>query len=258
MIVLAVGCHPDDIEFMMGGTLLHFKDGGCALHYLNIANGSCGTARHEKAEIVRIRREEARRAAEILGAEYHESLADDLNVYFTRPLVGKVAAVMRQVQPDVVLTLSLEDYMEDHMAAARIAVTAAFVRGMRNFETDPPTPPFAKNVAIYHALPYGLREMMGREVEAEFFVDVGGVIERKVELLGKHESQRDWLDKSQGLGSYLATMREMARTVGKKSGKFDYAEGWRRHNPLGYGPAGADPLRRKLAGLCEPPGPALR
>jgi len=253
MIIFAIGCHPDDIEFMMGGTLLHLKDKGGVLHYLNIANGSCGTVRHEKPEIIRIRREEGRRAAEALGAIYHESLADDLDVYFTRRLVDKVAAVLRRVQPDIVLALSLEDYMEDHMAAARIAATAAFVRGMRNFETDPPTPPYHKDVVLYHTLPYGLCDMMRREVVPEFTVDVTGVIDRKTELLAGHESQRDWLDASQGLDSYLLTMREMTRTIGKKSGRFEYAEGWRRHSPLGYSAADADPLRARLAGLCEPP-----
>jgi LmbE family N-acetylglucosaminyl deacetylase len=253
MIVFAVGCHPDDIEFMMGGTLLHLRDRGCSLHYLNIANGSCGTAGYDKAEIIRIRREEGRRASESLGAVYHESLVDDLDVYFARPLLDKVAAILRRVQPDVVLTLSLEDYMEDHMAAARLAVTAAFVRGMRNFETDPPTPPYQKDVALYHALPYGLRDMMRREILPEFFVDVSGVIDRKIDLLARHESQRDWLDKSQGLDSYLLAMREMTKTVGVHSGRFEYAEGWRRHSALGYAASDTDPLRALLGGLCEPP-----
>ena len=46
LTVLAFGCHPDDIEFMMAGTLLLLKDLGVELHYINIANGSCGTAVH--------------------------------------------------------------------------------------------------------------------------------------------------------------------------------------------------------------------
>ena len=60
--VFALGCHPDDIEFMMAGTLFLLKDAGCELHYMALANGSCGTTRHSIEEIVRIRRQEAQNA----------------------------------------------------------------------------------------------------------------------------------------------------------------------------------------------------
>ena len=43
-IVLAIAAHPDDIEFMMAGTLLLLKQAGCETHYLNIANGRTNAA----------------------------------------------------------------------------------------------------------------------------------------------------------------------------------------------------------------------
>lgn len=253
MIVFAIGCHPDDIEFMMGGTLLLLKAKGCEVHYMNIANGSCGTQQYGKEEIIRIRREEGMRAAGLLGAAYHGSIADDLDVFYSQNLIGRVACVIRQVQPDILLTMSREDYMEDHMNAGRIAVTAAFVRGMRNYATNPPAPPYQKDVFLYHALPYGLKDMMRRTVTPEFYVDVSSVIEKKTEVLAAHVSQRDWLDKSQGLDSYLITMRDMMKDVGAMSGRFEFAEGWRRHSHLGYSAsAEADPLRDLLGSLCFP------
>ena len=42
---------PDDIEFMMAGTLFRLKEAGCEIHYMNVANGCCGTDRHEIDEI---------------------------------------------------------------------------------------------------------------------------------------------------------------------------------------------------------------
>jgi LmbE family N-acetylglucosaminyl deacetylase len=252
VIVFAIGSHPDDLEFMMGGTLLLLKDRGCALHYLNIANGSCGTQVHPKEEIIRIRREEGIRAAGYLGAVYHESLVDDLNVFYTPELIRRVAAPIREVQPDILLTLSLRDYMEDHMNAARVAVTAAFVRTMRNYDTVPPRPPTLKDMAVYHALPYGLVDMMRQPIVPEFYIDVGPVINRKAEFLSRHASQKDWLDKSQGLDSYIISMREMSREVGRMSGRFEFAEGWRRHVHLGYAGRDIDPLRDLLGPLCAP------
>ena len=250
MIVFAIGSHPDDLEFMMGGTLLHLRRRGCEVHYLNIANGSCGTQVHAKEKIIRIRREESIHAAKYLGAVYHESLVDDLDVFYAQDLIRRVAARVREVQPDILLTLSLEDYMEDHMNSARVAVTAGFVRTMRNFDTLPPTAPTMKDLAVYHSLPYGLTDMMRRPVIPEFYVDIGGVIEEKGEFLAKHFSQKDWLDKSQGLDSYIISMREMSRQVGAMSGRFDFAEGWRRHSHLGYAARDIDPLRELLGELC--------
>ncbi len=250
MIVFAIGSHPDDIEFMMGGTLLLLKDRGHELHYMNIANGSCGTEVHSKEEIIRIRREESLRAASSIGAVYHESITDDLAVFYTQELISRVAAVMREVKPDIVLTLSLKDYMEDHMNAARIAVTALFVRTMRNYETVPPRPPILKDTALYHALPYGLTDMVRQPVVPEFYVDVTSVIDRKADFLANHVSQKAWLDRSQGLDSYLIAMKEMSRKVGAMSGRCEYAEGWRQHSHLGYAATDIRPLQENLGSLC--------
>ena len=80
--VFAIAAHPDDIEFLMAGTLILLRRAGWEAHCLCIANGSCGTADLERDEIVRIRREEARAAAESIGAVYHESLVDDLQIFY--------------------------------------------------------------------------------------------------------------------------------------------------------------------------------
>jgi LmbE family N-acetylglucosaminyl deacetylase len=252
MIAFAIGSHPDDIEFMMGGTLLLLKERGCEIHYMNIANGSCGTQIHAKEEIIRIRREESMRAAAYAGAVYHESIVDDLAVFYSQDLISRVAAVVREVKPDIVLTLSLLDYMEDHMNAARIAVTASFVRTMRNYETSPSRPSILKDTALFHALPYGLTDMIRRPVVPEFYVDVTSVIDRKAEFLSRHASQKDWLDKSQGLDSYLIAMREMSRKVGAMSGRLEYAEGWRQHSHLGYAATDINPLQDLLGPLYIP------
>jgi hypothetical protein len=52
----AIAAHPDDIEFMMAGTLLLLKRAGYEIHYMNVANGSCGTAALPKEQIIDIRR----------------------------------------------------------------------------------------------------------------------------------------------------------------------------------------------------------
>jgi hypothetical protein len=76
---------------------------------------------------------------------------------------------------------------------------------------------------------------------------VGSVMKEKAAMLACHKSQQQWLDTSQGLNSYIETMRDLMREVGGMSGRYEYAEGWRRHVHLGLCSADADPLRKALA-----------
>jgi N-acetylglucosamine malate deacetylase 1 len=246
-VVLAIGCHPDDIEFMMGGTLLLLNELGAHIHYMNIANGNCGTLEYNRTEIAMVREREARQAARYAGATWYPSIANDLEVTYDLDLVRKVAAVVRQVAPDIVLVPALQDYMEDHMNTARIAVTAVFARSMPNFETIPPVQNILKEVALYHALPYGLHDGLGVKIRPQFFVDISTVIDQKETMLSYHQSQRNWLDDSQKLDSYLQTMRDMSAQVGSDSTHFAFAEGWIHHNPLGYSSPDFRPLETTLA-----------
>jgi len=242
----AVAAHPDDIEFWMSGTLILLRQAGYEIHYMNIANGSCGTAHHTRQEIIRIRREEARAAAAYIGAVYHESLVDDLAILYTGDLLARVAAIVREVAPEILLVQSPQDYMEDHQNAARLAVTAAFARGMPNYPTYPPRTPVAGDVTVYHAQPHGNRDPLRRVVWPDLYVDVSSVIQLKCEMLAHHRSQKVWLDQTQGLGAYLEAMRGYCREVGTMSGRFAYAEGWRRRLHLGFCDESADPLSAVL------------
>jgi N-acetylglucosamine malate deacetylase 1 len=242
----AIACHPDDTEFMMAGTLVLLKQAGYEIHYLNVANGSCGTAVLGKDEIIAIRTAEARTAAESVGAVFHPPLVDDLEVYYERNLVAKVAAVVRLVDPEILLLQSPQDYMEDHTNTVRVGVTAAFCRNIKNFPTDPPVLPVTTEMAVYHALPYGLTDQLRKPILADFYVDIASVLAVKRRMLACHKSQKEWLDYSQGLDSYLTTMEAMCAEIGRQSGKFTHAEGWRRHSHLGFGGPDFDPLAAAL------------
>lgn len=244
--VLAIAAHPDDIEFHMAGTLILLGRAGYELHYMNIANGSCGTTQYSRDEIIRIRRAEAQAAAASIGAIFHESLTDDLAIFYEPTLLARVAATVREIAPEIVLTHSPADYMEDHQNAARLAATAAFARGMPNYPTDPPRPPMAGDITVYHAQPYGNVDPLRQPVQPDFYVDIGDVIDAKQAMLAHHNSQQGWLDESQGLDSYLVTMRELDRELGRLSGRCQYAEGWRRRLHLGFCAPDADPLTAAL------------
>lgn len=244
--VFAIAAHPDDIEFSMAGTLILLGRAGAELHYMNVADGSCGSTVHDGPQTAAIRLEEARRAADRIGARFHPPLAPDLLVLYEERLLRRLAAIVREVAPDILLLPSPQDYMEDHMTVARLGVTAAFVRGMTNFATDPPREPIAGRVVLYHAQPYGNRDGLGRLVQPDFFVNIDAAIDEKEAMLAEHKSQKSFLDETQGVGAYLEAMRQQAAEMGALCGRCRHAEGWRRHNPLGFCGPEDDPLRQAL------------
>lgn len=247
---LAIFAHPDDIEFVAAGTLLLLADKGWDLHYMNLCNGNCGSLRTGADETARTRLLEAQASARVIGAHFHSPICGDLELNYEIGYLRKVASVVRETKPSILLTHSPVDYMEDHMFASRLAVSAAFARGIPNFETTPPREPFMDAVAIYHAMPHGLRDPLRKRVAAELYVDTTSVHAQKRAALAAHASQREWLDATQGMDSYLSAMDEASLAVGRMSGRFEFAEGWRRHSHLGFSPKEVDPLSEVLGENC--------
>lgn len=250
MTVLAICCHPDDMELMMAGTLLLLKDAGCEIHTINVANGSVGSATMRPKEIVAVRRREAEASARLLGSVLHDSLVDDLEVFYTQDLIRRITGLVRQVKPGMVLTQSMEDYMDDHMNTAKLAATGTFYRNIPGFRSIPDQPAIFEDAMLYHGTPHILTDMMRRPIVPEIYVDVTGVMDRKEELLACHASQKEWLDRTQGFDSYLRTMRDLSEQVGTKSGRFRFAEGWRRHSHVGFTRQDCNPLADLLQGRC--------
>ncbi|HMJ89814.1 MAG TPA: PIG-L family deacetylase [Candidatus Acidoferrum sp.] len=243
---IAIAAHPDDIEFVMAGTLLLLQQRGWEIHYFNLSSGNCGSVRYNAPTTRRKRLAEAKSAAKLLGSHFHPPIADDLEIFYNEKLLRRVAAVIREVKPSIVLTHSPQDYMEDHMNTSRLAVTAAFSRGMPNFVTTPRRKPVDDDVTVYHAMPHGLCDGLRQSITPDAFVNTISVHDTKVAALAEHRSQQEWLDVSQGMNSYVRAMDEMSREVGRMSRRFKHAEGWRRHLHLGLCAKDANPLRGAL------------
>jgi LmbE family N-acetylglucosaminyl deacetylase len=243
---IAIGAHPDDIEFYMAGTLLMLKKAGCEIHYLNLSSGNCGSTEYNAATTRSIRNNEARAAAKILDAHFHDSITDDLEIIYSVALLRKLAAIIREVKPSVVLTHPPQDYMEDHTNTCRLAVTAAFARGMPNFKSTPSRAIADCPTTVYHSMPHSLRDALRRKVMAGAYVNTTATQKTKLDALAAHKSQQRWLDVSQGLNSYLLKMEDMSLELGRLSKKFQHAEGWRRHLHFGFCGPDDDPLRTTL------------
>ena len=230
---------------MMAGTLMMLRGRGWEIHYMNVSSGHLGSMVLPLAETARLRRREAQAAAKLIGAAWHPPICHDLEVFYDSRTLRRLAAVVREVDPSIVLTHSPQDYMEDHMNTARLTVTALFARAIPRYRTTPPRAPVETAVTIYHASPHGLRDGLRRRVAPGAFVNTTSVQDRKRAALACHASQQHFLDATQGF-SYLELMDEFSRTLGTLSGTFQHAEGWRRHLHLGFCDELTDPLRDAL------------
>ena len=244
-VAIAIAAHPDDIEFMMAGTLLLLNEVGWETHYINISSGNCGSIKLDSTQTETKRLEEAKKAATILGATFHPPFSRDLEIFYDSSHLRKLASVIRLVKPTIVLTHSPQDYMEDHTNTSRLAVTAAFSRGMPNFDVKPPLKPIKNEIALYHAMPHGLMDGMCQPVKPDLVINTTSVFKTKKRALAAHQSQKEWLDISQGMNSYLESMESISRNLGEITGS-THAEGWRLHSHLGFSSRKIDPLSKAL------------
>lgn len=243
--VLAVMAHPDDAEILVGGTLFHLKALGWEAGIITMTSGDCGSATLTKQEIARIRRAEAQAAAAFLGAWYGCAELLDVEIFANAENQRRVVELMRQFQPDVVLTHSPVDYMVDHEETARLARSASFALSMPLYHTRQNTPaaPTAATPALYYADSVEGIDLAGERLWPQFYIDIGETLARKKEMLSLHASQRAWLRAHHGVDEYLDQMTRWAAGYGRECGA-TYAEGFRQH--LGHGYPHAPVLQQAL------------
>src|SRR5215467_10453671 len=102
--VLAIHAHPDDVEILAGGTLALLACGGHEITIATMTPGDCGSAELGPEEISAIRRREAAASAALLGAPYHCLEERDLAIDYDTEARRKVTALLRRVDPAIVLT----------------------------------------------------------------------------------------------------------------------------------------------------------
>lgn len=228
--ILAIGAHPDDVEFFMAGTLALFKSLGWHISIGVVAKGDCGSKQHSRREITAIRRAEAVRAAKILGADLHLMEQNDLCIEVNTPTRRIVTEVVRKSRADIVLTHPPSDYMTDHEFTSRLVRDACFCAAAPNYETEAgdPADPIDHIPALFYSDPVEGVDLFGTPARPSFVVDISTHIDLKRELLACHESQREWLRAQHGIDQYLIAMEHWASTCGSYAG-VPFGEGYRQH-----------------------------
>ncbi len=186
-VALAIGAHPDDVEFGAGATLAKWAADGCVVHHLVLTDGSKGTWNPDAdiAALIVSRQAEQREAARRLAGARAGTVTFlgqvDGELDSTLALRGEVARVIRTVRPDVVLghdPWKRYRLHPDHRHAGLLACDA--VVAARD-------PFFFPEHGLAHHRPSTL--LLFEADAPDHYEDVSQFVAAKLDALEAHESQ---------------------------------------------------------------------
>ncbi len=179
--ILAVGAHPDDVEFYCGGTIAKEIFLGKKVGILHLTEGELGTRGNNE-----IRKKEAKAAAKILGV--HEQIQLNIGDGFfgiTEDTLMQIIREIRKYRPQIVLLNATDDRHPDHARASNLASRACFLSGLNKVKVNDEKgrelmqwrPP-----QIYHYIQWN-------NLTPDFLVDISGFIKIKKQACQAYASQ---------------------------------------------------------------------
>ena len=226
MNILAIGAHPDDVETSCGGTLAKYAKLGHKVFTATATNGNVGSSTLTMEEIAAVRKEEARRAAAHIGAEYICLDYDDEMFFEDKAARLAFINLVRYCKADVILTHSPKDYNPDHELTSKIINDIAVMIPVEKIKTKAPA--YDKIPIIAYFEPVNGLGFVPTE-----YVDITETMEIKRAMCREHKSQISWMQ-----DNYKDTMADkdffenydiIAKYRGIQCG-VEYAEGFRMAN----------------------------
>lgn len=219
MKVLAVGAHPDDVEFDCAGTLAKYKRLGHQVAIAVVTNGEAGSDTLCKQEIAAIRKKEAEASAAVIGAEFYWLGYPDEFLFNTPDVRLAFIDLIRQARPDLVIAPSPgQDYHPDHTISGQIVWDIRVMVTVPNIVTR--HPPCANIPGIVYMDTTG-----GVNLIPNHYVDISADIDTKKKMLSFHKSQDAWM-----MAQYGVTCVEMMESFNRMRGfqcSCHFAEGFR-------------------------------
>jgi LmbE family N-acetylglucosaminyl deacetylase len=220
--VMVVTAHPDDPEFGAGGTVAKMVKEGREVTYVIATNGNKGSGDRTMTpeRLARIRQEEQRNAARVLGVERVEFLGyEDGEIEDTRALRRDVTREIRRWRPDLIITQNpnrsrnLYASHRDHRITAGVVLDCVYPLARDHMAFPELMPEFE---------PHRVREVYVMHLDdASLVVDITDVMDLKLKALACHASQIG------DVAGMEARVRERSAATGKPQGHA-YAEAFDR------------------------------
>ncbi len=172
---LAIGAHPDDVEITSGGLIIKMTKMGRRVGVLDMTQGETGTHGDEND-----RAREAQAAAKVMGLVYRHNLKlPDSGLMLTQENRLKVAQVIRDTKPELLILPHWEQRHPDHRVTTEIGYDACFLAGLKKADLD--GEPHRPRKIIYASY--------FRNREYSFLVDITDEFEQKMEAVAAYTSQ---------------------------------------------------------------------
>jgi LmbE family N-acetylglucosaminyl deacetylase len=171
-----------------------------------LTDGAAGHRTIPPDELRAIRQEEARRAAESLGATPMWLAVRDESLFDDEPTRLLLVEALRKARPDLILAHHPEDYHPDHRAASHLAFSASFIATLPNVVTESPPLPVVPPLTYFDTF-------AGGNFVPQEFVDITDVLDEKLRLFGNHRSQVEWMSDHDAVD-----MNELITTVARFRG----------------------------------------
>lgn len=217
--VLAITCHPDDMEVACAGTLLKCKKRGDRVVVCHLSSGNLGHVIIPPEELIPMRAKEAETSGQMAGFEVIYGGFNDLDIYDNnKEARDKVVEVIKTVKPDFIITHDPGDYMPDHTAVSRLVFDASFAATLPNYSSK--AEGAARLVPIYY-----MDTLAGVGFNPTEYVDITDEIDKKIDMLNCHESQIVWMRDHDHI-DFPDMVKTCSRYRGFQSG-CEYAEAYR-------------------------------
>jgi LmbE family N-acetylglucosaminyl deacetylase len=217
-VAVAIGAHPDDVEFGCGGTLAKWAAAGCLIHHVVLTDGSKGTwdVNADTSALVARRRDEQRKASQRLGSRGEVVFLDQIDGELTESpaLVSEIARHIRRLRPNVVLghdPWKRYRLHPDHRHAGFLTCDAIVVAR---------DPHFCPEHGIAHHRPDAL--LLWEADEPDHAEDVSSSIDAKIAALLAHESQFESTMKAtdqEALDAFERRIRRRLAELGASAGR---------------------------------------
>lgn len=221
MNLLAIAAHPDDDAIFCGGTLAKHAERGDDVLVTYMTRGELGgTGKLSPFDLAETREREARDASEILGVSTSFLDFKDGRIEYAMEHRITLVDLIRNHDPDLLLTHFKEDPHPDHRATSRLVTDAYYMASLPHFGTD--HDPSDPDNIYYFGKP-------DSDFEPETFVDISDTQSTKEQAIRCHESQVEFLNAHGGIDRSFDDLTEDVRARDRVWGQrcnVEYAEGF--------------------------------
>jgi LmbE family N-acetylglucosaminyl deacetylase len=184
MNILAIGAHPDDIEILCAGTLALYARQGHNVSIAVFTAGDMGDRLVLPEKLARIRKAENEAAAAVIGARLLWGGVTDEHVFPNEPQRRIMIDLIRECDPDVILTHGPSDYHPDHRYVSQLVFDSFFQKGL------PHIPNQARPACRFGVTQmYYMDNIAGIGFLPTEYVDITPVMDLKLRMLRCHRSQ---------------------------------------------------------------------